>query len=334
MNLAWGLSLVLVAGLLQGTFILPMTFVRRWNWEHTWATFSLLGMLFFNWIITLTLTPQILDVYRHSPTSDLIILGFFGAGWGVGAILFGLGMERLGMALGYPIIMGLIASLGALLPLLIFFADSLFSLKGLILVGGTGLVLIGIVLCSAADRRRTGSNGKSKEGALGGGLTIAISAGILSCLPNLAVAYSGRVTRAAIALGLSETASGNTVWPLLFTFGGIVNVAYCLHLTMRRRTFAQYWGSHAARNIARSAAMAAMWIASFYLYGPGTAYLGPWGVIVGWPLFISLSILMGNVWGIWRGEWKGSPAKARLLLNQALLMLIAGVITVALSNRY
>ena len=118
MPLLIGFLLVLLAALLQGTFVLPMTLVRQWSWEHTWATFSLLGMFVFNWIITLLLVPNIFAVYSASPAQDLAVLALFGLGWGVGAVLFGLGMERLGMALGYPIIMGLIASLGALIPLL------------------------------------------------------------------------------------------------------------------------------------------------------------------------------------------------------------------------
>ena len=157
MSLFTGFVLVLLAGLLQGTFVLPMTMVRRWSWAHTWATFSLLGMFVFNWIITLLFVPNIFAVYAASPLRDLVILALFGMGWGVGAVLFGLGMDRLGMALGYPIIMGLIASLGALIPLLVFFPQTLLTTKGLILVAGTTLVIVGIVLCSIAGSRRVAS---------------------------------------------------------------------------------------------------------------------------------------------------------------------------------
>src|ERR1700719_284936 len=159
-----------------------MTMVKQWSWEHTWATFSLLGMLVFNWIITLFLVPNIFAVYATSPARDLAVLALFGLGWGVGAVLFGLGMERLGMALGYPIIMGLIASLGALIPLLLFFPQSLFTSKGLFLLAGTALVIFGIALCSIAGSRRTPSEGKSattQSKAFKIGLAIAIFAGIL-----------------------------------------------------------------------------------------------------------------------------------------------------------
>jgi L-rhamnose-H+ transport protein len=336
MPLLIGFLLVLLAALLQGTFVLPMTLVRQWSWEHTWATFSLLGMLVFNWTITLLLVPNIFAVYSASPARDLCILALFGLGWGVGAVLFGLGMERLGMALGYPIIMGLIASLGALIPLLVFFPQTLFKGRGLILLAGTALVIFGISLCSIAGSRRAPDAAKSSEGpsAFKIGLAIAIFAGILSCLPNVGMAFGGNVIHSAAALGIPPASSGNTVWALLFTMGCVANLAYCLFLMMSKRTLGQYFNRETPRNLGLSAAMALMWIGSFYLYGAGAAKLGHWGAIAGWPLFISLSIFVGNLWGLWRGEWQGAPALARRMLNQGLLVLIVAVITVALSNSF
>jgi L-rhamnose-H+ transport protein len=340
--LAVGFLLVLLAALLQGTFVLPMTLVRQWSWEHTWATFSLLSMLAFNWIITLVFIPNILAVYNASPGRDLAVLALFGLGWGVGAVLFGLGMDQLGMALGYPIIMGLIASLGALIPLLVFFPQTLLTTKGLVLLAGTALVIFGIVLCSVGGSRRAPSGGKVIAGksaathssAFKVGLAIAILAGILSCLPNVGMAFGGNVISSAVALGVSRASAGNTVWALLFTLGFVANLAYCLYLMVSKHTLSQYWNRETLRNLELSALMALMWIGSFYLYGAGAARLGRWGAVVGWPLFISLSIVVGNLWGLWRGEWQGAPAAARRLLNQGLLVLIVAVITVALSNSF
>jgi L-rhamnose-H+ transport protein len=336
MPLLIGFLLVMLAALLQGTFVLPMTLVRQWSWEHTWATFSLLGMLVFNWIITLLLVPNIFAVYSAAPARDLCILALFGLGWGVGAVLFGLGMERLGMALGYPIIMGLIASLGALIPLLVFFPQTIFTGRGLILLAGTALVIFGISLCSIAGSRRAPDAAKSSAGpsAFKIGLAIAVFAGILSCLPNVGMTFAGNVIHSAEALGVSPASSGNTVWALLFTLGCVANLAYCVYLMISKQTLGQYFNRETPRNLALSAAMSLMWIGSFYLYGAGAAKLGRWGAIAGWPLFISLSIVVGNLWGLWRGEWQGAPTLARRLLNQGLLVLIVAVITVALSNSF
>lgn len=336
MTLAFGFIVVLVAGFFQGTFILPMTMTRKWEWEHTWATFSLFGMLIFNWILTLIFLPNIISIYNSVPSNDILILILFGTGWGIGAILFGLGMDKLGMALGYPIIMGLIASLGALIPLVIFFPTSLLAAKGLVLLAGTALVIVGIILCSTAGTRKQEEKEvvTANSGSFTVGLIIAILAGVLSCLPNIGMAFGTNVINAAKELGISNTFAGNAVWALFFTMGFIVNFGYCTYLMIKRNNLKDYKSPETGRNIGLGMLMAFMWIGSFYLYGMSAGKLGKWGVIVGWPLFISLSIVVGNLWGIWRGEWKGAPAHARSLLNWGLLVLIFAVIVVAISNLF
>ncbi len=97
--------------------------------------------------------------------------------------------------------------------------------------------------------------------------------------------------------------------------GCIANLAYCLGLKLSRKTLPRYWSRETPRNLGRSSAMALMWIGSFYLYGAGAARLGRWGVVAGWPLFISLSIVTGNLWGLWRGEWQAAAVPVRRQLN-------------------
>lgn len=328
-------SLVLIAGIFQGTFVLPMTLTKKWEWEHTWGTFSLLGMLIFNWILTVIFIPNIISIYSTVPVRDIIILILFGAGWGVGAILFGLGMDKLGMALGYPIIMGLIASLGALIPLVIFFPESILETKGLVLLSGTGLAVVGIIFCSKSGSRKQpdqAKNGEIKSGVFAVGLSIAIFAGILSCFPNVGMAFGENMIEAAKEMGTPVTFAGNTVWALFFTVGFIVNFTYCLYLMIRRNSLKRYFNPQSVKNIGLSILMAVLWIGSFYLYGMSTAKLGKWGLVVGWPLFISLSIVVGNLWGIWRGEWKHAQARARALLNTGILILLLAVVVIAISN--
>jgi L-rhamnose-H+ transport protein len=335
MAILTGFLFVLIAGFFQGSFVLPMTLTKKWRWEHTWATFSFLGMLLFNWLIALLIIPDILTIYRSVPVNDLIILILFGAGWGIGAILFGLGMDKLGMALGYPIIMGLIASLGALIPLILFFPSTLVETRGIVLLTGTAIVILGIVLCTLAGSRKAspaGTKTGAKSGAFSVGLSIAIFAGILSCFPNVGMAFGARLVEAAKAAGTPDLFASNAVWALFFTVGFIVNFAYCVFLIIKRKNAREYVNPQLAHNLGWGALMALMWIGSFYLYGIGAAKLGKWGVVVGWPLFISLSIGVGNLWGLWRGEWKAAPASARKLLNLGLFVLLIAVIVIAVSN--
>ncbi len=335
MDLASGFLLVLVAGVLQGTFVLPMTLTRDWAWEHIWATFSFFGMLLFNGALALVTLGDLAAIYAAVPARDLMTLGVFGAGWGVGAVLFGVGMDRLGMALGYPIIMGLIASMGALVPLLVFYPGQVWALQGLVLLSGTALVLFGIALSARAGAKNATENApeaSSGRRAFRGAIMIAIAAGLLSSLPNVGINFGARMVDEAMAAGVSSVFAGNAVWGLFFALGFLVNFAWCLFLMIRKGSMGAFAGPGAGRNILLGAAMGAMWIGSFYAYGMGAANLGAWGAILGWPIFIALSIVVGNLWGLWRGEWKEASARSRALLNRSLIMMTIAVVVIAISQ--
>jgi L-rhamnose-H+ transport protein len=325
-----GIFYVLVAGILQGVFLLPMDRVRGWRWEESWLAFSVFGMLAFNWLFTLITIPGIFDIYRDAPASALGLLLLFGLGWGAGAVLFGLGMARLGLALGYPIIMGLIASLGALVPLVLFFPQTLLTAKGGLIVGGTLMVLIGIVLSSRAAAIKSRSSAADRS-SLAIGLVIAIAAGALSSLPNIGMTFATGVIAVAEAHGVSTTLAGNVVWALFFTAGFTVNAGYCFYRMRRARSEKAVADRPLLNNIFWTAAMGLLWIGSFYGYGVGAVRLGPLGPAVGWPLFITCSICVGNGVGLMRGEWRDAPRTASRLLTGGLLVLIAAVAVIAAS---
>ena len=85
-------------------------------------------------------------------------------------------------------------------------------------------------------------------------------------------------------------------------------------------------------NLLLMAAMGLIWIGSFYLYGIGAARMGKWGGIIGWPVFIALSIIVGNLWGIWRGEWASAPGAARRMLNWGLAVLLVAIAIFGVSS--
>lgn len=84
MDVIIGVGLIAVAGLLQGSFILPMTLTINWKWEHTWALFSFSGMLVMNWAIGLCIMPHLVSAISETPRSVVYSLLFFGLCWGEG----------------------------------------------------------------------------------------------------------------------------------------------------------------------------------------------------------------------------------------------------------
>src|SRR5277367_4922076 len=99
-QLVLGIGLVVLAGLLNGSFAAPMKRMPAWRWENSWLIFALTGLIIFPWIITLATVPHVGGVYSGASAATLWKVVLFGIAWGVGSTLFGIGISRVGMALG------------------------------------------------------------------------------------------------------------------------------------------------------------------------------------------------------------------------------------------
>ncbi len=332
MALMLGFVFVLFAGMSQGSFYLPATYTKKWEWEHSWVVFSISAMLIINWLVTFILIPNIWQVLGSITSKELGIILLCGVGWGIGAIGTGLGMDRLGMALAYPIILGLVACLGALVPLAVYYPETLLMTKGFVLMGGTALVLVGIIMISRAGSRKDPGGASAIKGSFAAGLAICIMAGVLSCLFNIGYAYSARLADQAKELGTPEMFASIAVWLPFLTIGCVVNAGYSIYLMVKRGTGKDFAGPGFGRNLVLGSLMGLLWMGGVYFYSVGATLLGKWGVVVGWILFMSSLILTGNLWGIFKGEWKGAPKDARSLLNRGIIVLMIAIVIVAYSN--
>jgi hypothetical protein len=151
---ATGFAIILLAGLLQGLFALPMKFARGWNYENIWLIFAATGLVIFPWMLTAATVPHLPSVYRATPTPVLLAILGFGLCWGAGATLTGLGVRMLGIGLGLAIILGLSASVGSLIPLLVLTPEKIHTYQGHIYVAGTAIMLIGIAFGARAGYLR------------------------------------------------------------------------------------------------------------------------------------------------------------------------------------
>lgn len=338
-NIGLGIAIVIVAALLQGSFMVPMAYVRTWKWENSWAVFTLLGMFVFNWILAIWTIPSLGSVYSSVPMTAILIQVLFGLLWGIGAVCFGLGMAAVGFALGYAVIMGLVLGLGAFIPLALLQPTEIATPKGMLILLGLAVVLVGIAVCGRAGIRkereqgtRAGEITRTSTLSIGAGLLVCLLAGIFSCFPNVGFAFSKPLVNAATRLGAEERWVGNAVWAILFTFGGLVNLAYCGYLFQKNRSLALFGNQGLVRNVLLVALMAAMWIGSFALYGLGAQFMGEWGPVVGWSVFIALSIGVASLWGIAQGEWRDTSSATRRWMFTGLAVIAAAILVLAFAS--
>jgi len=328
-----GIAGVLLGGFLNGSWVLPMKRLSGWRWENTWLAFSVLGLMVIPWAVAVVTVPQLGVILSGTSDATLAKVLIFGFGWGVGNILFGLGVNRLGLAVGYGIILGLIAPIGTFLPLIVLHPERLWTQQGLALMVGTVLVLIGIIFCAIAGRRREQEAKTLAPMVQAGffvGLLICIASGILSPMLNFAFVFGEELQRQSAAAGASASMSANALWALTLTAGFFANAGYAVYLLGKNHTWAIFSSPQRPFSYWLGAAlMGVLLFASFMAYGSGATALGPLGGIVGWPLFMSMSLITSNTWGALTGEWKGASRRAYGYSLVGIAFLIIAIVVIS-----
>lgn len=335
-DIVWGIAGVLFGGLLNGSFVLPMKRLHAWRWENSWLVYSVSGLLAIPWMVAVMAVPQLGGILQGASWTVLAKVLLLGFGWGVGSVLFGLSVSRMGLAVGYGIILGLIAPIGTFVPFVVLHPDRLFTRQGLTLMAGTLMVLLGILFCalagSAREKAGSGAVGAGRSG-FGMALLICILAGIFSPMLNFAFVFGDELQRKAMAAGASPALASNAIWCLTLTAGFVANAGYCLLLLRKNRTWSLFRGSTAPAGYwIGGTLMGLTCFGSFMVYGSGATALGPLGGIVGWPLFMSMSLITSNTLGALSGEWAGAPRRAHAYSIAGIALLIAAITVISVGK--
>jgi L-rhamnose-H+ transport protein len=331
-NLWLGLLLTLVAGVCSGNCMLPMKFAKRWPWENTWLVFSVVSLVILPWALALTLVNHLGAVYAALPASVFAAPFAFGAGWGIAQVLFGLSVARLGMALGYAIIVGLGALLGTLVPLFVKNREIIGTGRGTLILSGVAIMVLGIAVSARAGKSREGSGEHAANGSYVAALAVAVLCGLMAPMLNYAFAFGQEIAAEAVRQGTSAQAAGYAVWPVALLGGLAPNAAYSLWRLSRRGTWKHFRGAWRP-DVWFACLMGLFWMSAVAIYGVSSVYLGTLGTSVGWALFQIFMIITANLSGVLTGEWKGAPASARRGLWSGLGLLAIATAVIAAGNR-
>lgn len=333
-QLVWGIGMVTLAGILQGSFAVPMKRMSAWRWENSWLVFALFGLIVFPWIINFATVPNVTSVYAGASTSTLVKVLVFGLLWGVGATLFGLGIGRVGMALGFALILGITASFGSLLPLALLHPDQLAAKHGLALIVGTAVMVAGLVFLALAGRTREHdlATAPSTRSAFTAGLVICIFSGIFSSMMNFSFVFGDELRLRALQAGASNAMAANPIWGLTVTGGFVANFLYCVYLLHKNRTWSVFREGRPSTYWQLGVSMGLLWFGGIVLYGMGAASLGTLGGIVGWPIFMTIDILAALFWGAISGEWKGASRRALAYNWAGVALLLVAIAIISAGN--
>lgn len=338
--IVWGITLAVVAGIMNGTFTLPMRYLGRWSWENVWALFIVVSCVIMPIAIGTTTVTHLGEALHQAPTRAIVMATACGFAWGFGAIMFGQGVSAIGISLGNTFVLAISSSLGSFLPMLVLAPGKLFQEQGVAIMAGTAIAMVGIVFCGFAGRlkERSQMNEDVRQEMVGKarpfwiGLLLCAGSGILSAVFNIGYSSAQGIIHSAVRLGNSAFAGSNLVWLLMLTGGAIANLVFCGYLFKRNHSWSKYTQPNSAPLYGLTILMGLLWGGNIFVYGAAAPKLGKLGPAIGWPLTLSVGLLTANLCGIFAGEWGFSRTVERVLMGIGLFVLILAIVTLGWSS--
>ncbi len=326
MSESLGVFLISVGGFMQGTYFLGLKWTKPWKWENIWLAYAVFSLFIMPVALAVAAVPHLGHLLSTAPGKNLELVFLYGAGWGIGSVLSGLGVDRMGLAMGVAVLIGITGALGSLIPLVVDTPDLVFKPKGLMIVLSVIVLLAGVTLVGIAgkkrDASRTASNESGQKGSFMTGLLICIFSGIFSCMLNLAFSFSKPIANAAVLGGATAGGAQDFVWMVALVGGFIANAIYTFFLLTRNRTWKLFGMPKSGRAWLVGIWMAVLWYGGVLLYGRGAGLMGELGTVAGWPIFMATMIIFSTIWGFVTGEWKESSSLAKRLMLAGLIVLI------------
>src|SRR6266478_7876670 len=210
-----GVFLVMVAGLMSGTCMLPSKFVRGWKWENVWLVFSVVSLVIIPWMLAFIFVDHLSETYRALTLQQLAVPILLGAGWGVAQILFGVSVKRIGLGIAYAIIVGLGAVLGTLVPLFVQQRELAKEHAMQLIICGVAVMVIGISLTTWGGQIKERATSQSaSHRSYPAAILVAVLCGLMAPMLNYSFAFGQGITQTAVRIGNQPVHSAYAVWPI------------------------------------------------------------------------------------------------------------------------
>jgi L-rhamnose-H+ transport protein len=341
MRVIFGLSLTILGAICAGTLGLLLRVQRRYAWENTWLLSQFVTM-----ILLPTITVQLLLAHWVSAIqgvkaftiSIVIVLGFL---WGIGSVAFAIGIDSVGLSLGYATIMGVITCVGSVIPLLrkwgnipanaklLTLLGIFVCLIGIALYGRAGILRERTVVTSAAPRPDGLANGPSATKMFVIGLAWCLLSGILSSCSNIGFDFASPIASKLEGLGTRPLLASLVRWIPVFWGGYAAVIIFCGYAMAKNGTWHNFRKPGTGLDFTRAVCLGSLSFAAQGLYGMGASSLGLLGTSVGYAVFLSLSIIVALAFGFMIGEWKQASRRSTNTLYLGVGVLITAVTILA-----
>ncbi|MGA9637041.1 L-rhamnose/proton symporter RhaT [Flavobacterium sp.] len=336
-----GIFWVLVAAVMLGFYALPSKFVQNYAIENTWGVFWLLAMLIVPVFATTFLVDGLSATYAQVPTTVFIYILLLSLLWGVGNLMWGISISKIGMALGFSLLIGVGTLVGSLLPFLMGDFQKIFTPGGLFILFGIFIIMLGIIANGKAGLLRETFENQTDQTInntknMRTGIIMCILGGICAAGFNLSYYVADSV---GLIGQISQEQYGNPAWiarlaVMLPSFigSGIITITYFIIQLNKNKSWSNFQQIESTKNIVLIAIMAVVYCTSLIIYGLGAFMLGSLGTSVGFAVFQTGCIMVANMIGIATGEWKNAGSKSKNWLLLGLIIMALGIVIIAYGN--
>lgn len=337
-----GITLAIIAGIMNGIFTLPMRYMGRWAWENVWALFILVSCVIMPIVVVRTTVPGFAEVLAGVPHRAVALACVSGFAWGFGAIMFGQGISAVGISMANTLVLAISASLGSFIPILLLAPERLHQSQGKAITLGALIGIAGIACCGYAGflKERSQKGGaKVARGKMVGharpfaiGLLLCVGSGLLSAVFNIGYSAAQPVLATAIRMGHSAFAGSNLIWLLMLVSGAVPNLCFCAYLLHKNRSWAKYREPGAGHLYVLAIVMGLLWGGNTFVYGFASPALGKLGPAIGWPLTLITGLITANICGFSTGEWKFTRIKEQRWMAVGLVVLLVAIVALGWSS--
>jgi L-rhamnose-H+ transport protein len=322
-----GVTLLIVASIVNTGFAVFMKRTRGWNFENSWFAWALLALIVLPLALSSATIPGLAQVYAGDApvVFHVAALGF---AWGVSQIFLGMAVEAAGIGVSFAVILGMSAVVGSIVPLATHGAHALLALGGIGPVAGIAIMVAGVGACARAGWLR--DHAQRIDSALATrGLVYCLLAGAGSGLMNLGLVLGAPIISAAQRSGAQSIWAPNAAWLPFLWSGALPNLAYCLWRLKRNHSFKRYLAGENRSSWRFALLMSTCWLGSALLYALGAREMGTWGPVFAWPVYMSLIVISGTVAGVLMGEWKSSSPVPLWRMTQGVGLLTTAIFLLA-----
>lgn len=337
-----GFGLLLLGAICGGSFGLPSKYAKKDTpWEVLWGPFFFIVTLVLPLVVAPLVVNDLGGIYARVGASTIVLVLIFGFLWGLGSMTLGMSFAFIGLSLAYALNYGAQIIFGSMMPMLLFNRDQILTPQGYVILAGVAVCVAGVIVCGRAgilkDRSPPPDGAMAANaGPSGGappnmliGLLVGVLSGILCACYAVASGYAGPIGVEALKSQNPDWAAAWAVTAMILWGGAVSSCLYCAGQLTKNRTWSQLAQPGAGWVLLLATGMAVLHDAAIFFFGLGWINVGHLGVPVGYPVFMSFAIIVGNFHGFRTGEWKHASRQSVAWIMAGIVLLIIGVCILA-----